>query len=162
MYRRALPSYLHHCHCDWLNHTTWSKRNCWPSPFYTMWYGCWHLVSGRPCYVWFAEPYHVVPLESSAALMHGILVNIGSFFNTIQTPICYVGCLMIANTWIYISLYIRNTAILENKNSVCIFPHHLLNTCDCYLYRLLKCAICRTIPVKMPPVSQFEMFFKVY
>ncbi len=35
--------------------------------------------------------------------------------------ICYVGCLMIANTGTCIFLYIRNTAILENNKSVCIF-----------------------------------------
>ncbi len=69
---------------------------------------------------------------------------------------------MIANTWTYISLYVKNSAILENKKSVCIFLHGLVNTCDLHPFRLLKCAICRTIPVKMPPVGQFEMFFKVY
>ncbi len=105
----------------------------------------------RPGYVRFAEPYHVVPLESSAAPKHGIWINIVSFLNTIQMPICYVGCLIIANTWIYISLYIRNTAILENIKSVCIFLHQFVNTCNLHLFRLLKCAICRTIPVKMPP-----------
>ncbi len=62
--------------------------------------------------------------------------------------ICYVGCLMIANTWTYISLYIRNTAILENKKSVCIFQHQLVNTCDFHLFRLLKYAICHTNPSK--------------
>ncbi len=127
-----------------------------------MWYGHCHLFSGGPGYVSLAEPYYVVPLKSSAALSHGILVHIVSFLNTIQMPICYAHYLMIANTWIYISLYIRNTAILEKKNSVCIFPHHLGNTCDLHFVRLLKCAICRTIPVKMPAVGQFEMFFKVY
>ncbi len=40
-------------------------------------------------------------------------------FNSIQMPICYVGCLVIANTWTYISIYIRNTAILENK--ICLY-----------------------------------------
>ncbi len=24
----ALPSYLRHCNCDWLNHTTWSNGSC--------------------------------------------------------------------------------------------------------------------------------------
>ncbi len=54
-------------------------------------------------------------------------------FNSIQMPICYVGCLMIANTWTYISIYIRNTAILENNKSVCIFRHQRVNTCDLHL-----------------------------
>ncbi len=107
-------------------------------PLYTAWYGRCHLVSGGPGYVWLAEPYHVVPLESSAPPEHGIWLHVASFFNTIQMPICYVGYLMIANTWTYISLYIRNTAILENNKSVCIFsastcehlwpsPSHLVN-----------------------------------
>ncbi len=63
---------------------------------------------------------------------------------------------------IYISLYIRNTAILENKKSVCIFPHQLVNSCDLHLFRLLKCAICRTILVKMPSIGQFSPILKVY
>ncbi len=54
------------------------------------------------------------------------------------------------------SLYIRNIAILENKKSVCIFLHQLVNTCDLHL---LKGAICSTIPVKMLPIGQFEKFF---
>ncbi len=37
---------------------------------------------------------------------------------------------------IYISLYIRNTAILENKKTVCIFPHQIVNTCDLHLQTL--------------------------
>ncbi len=81
---------------------------------YTTWYGHCHLVCG-------------------AALKHGIWGNIALFFYTIQTPIRYVGCLMIANTWTYNSLYFRNTAIFENKKSVCIFPHPLVNTCDLHL-----------------------------
>ncbi len=83
---------------------------------------------------WGFEPYQVVPLESK--YLHGICVNIASFFYTIETPICYVGCLMITNTWTYISLYIRNTAILENKKSVSIFPHQLVNTCDLHIHTL--------------------------
>ncbi len=73
--------------------------------------------------------------------------------------ICYIGCLMIANTWTYISLYIRNTAILQNKKSVCIFPPQFVNTCDLHLFKLLMCAICYTIPVKMPLIGQFDFFF---
>ncbi len=60
-------------------------------PLDTTWYGRCHLVSGGPGCVWLAEPYHVVPLESSATPKHGIWDNIASFFYTIQTPICYVG-----------------------------------------------------------------------
>ncbi len=65
-------------------------------------------------------------MESESMLLH--------FFYTIQTSIWYVGCLMIANTWIYISLYLKNTAILENKKSVSIFPHQLVNTCDLHIH----------------------------
>ncbi len=123
------------------------------------------LQLAEPCHVVWA-PYHVVwvlqSFNHSAALKHGIRVNIASFVYTIQMPICYVGCLMITNTWTYISLYIRNTPILENKKSVYIFPHQLVNTCDLHLFRLLKCAICSTIQVQMPPIGQFEKFFKVY
>ncbi len=71
-------------------------RRKWP--LYTTWYGRSHLVSGGPGCMWLAEPYHVVPLESSATPKHRIWDNIASFFHTIQTPKCYVGCLMIANT----------------------------------------------------------------
>ncbi len=90
MYWRTTPSYLHHCNCDWLNHTTFSKGNCQPSPLYTTWYGRCHLVSGGPGYVWLAEPYHVVPLKSSAAVKHGIWVNVASFFlhNTDANMLC--------------------------------------------------------------------------
>ncbi len=35
----------------------------------------------------------------SAAQRHGIWANIASFLYTIQMPICYVGCLLLANTW---------------------------------------------------------------
>ncbi len=106
--------------------------------------------------------FHSYRYDHSAAPKQGISVNIASFFYTIQTPICYVGCLMITNTWTYISLYIRNTAILENKKSVCIFPHQLVNTYDLHHFRLLKCAICHTIPVKMPPIGQLSSILKVY
>ncbi len=40
---------------------------------------------------------------------------------------------MIANTWTYISLYVRNTAILQNNKSVYIFPHQRVNTGDLHL-----------------------------
>ncbi len=31
MHRRTPPSYLHHCHCDWLSHTIWSLYWVLPS-----------------------------------------------------------------------------------------------------------------------------------
>ncbi len=49
-------------------------------PLYTTWHGRCHLVSGGPGYVWLAEPYHRVPLESSAPPKHGIWLNVASFF----------------------------------------------------------------------------------
>ncbi len=90
MYWRAPPSYLHHCNCNWLNHTMWCNRNCCPSPLYTMWYGHCHLVSSGPGYVWLAEPYHMVPLELSGAPKHGIWVNVASFLlhNTDANMLC--------------------------------------------------------------------------
>ncbi len=54
-------------------------------------------------------------------------------FYTIQTSICCIDCLVIANICTYISLYIRNTAILVNKKLVCISPYQLVNTCDIHL-----------------------------
>ncbi len=95
----------------------------------------------------------VVPHESSEAPPHGNWVNIVSFFNTIQTPICYVGCLMIAKAWTYISLYIRNIAILVNKKFVCISPHKLVNTCDLHVHTLKTAQNVRTIPVKTPLIG---------
>ncbi len=63
-------------------------RRKWP--LYTMWYGRCHLVSGGPCCVWLAEPYHVVPLESSATPKHGIWVHVASFFlhNIVANMLC--------------------------------------------------------------------------
>ncbi len=113
----SIRHFKHSC-CDWLNHTTWylvsvSTRLCpidWTIPRGSTWIQCCPIA-----WIW---------------------VNIVSFLNTIQTPICYVGCSMIANTWTYISLYIRNTAILENKKSVCIFLYQHVNTCDLDLHTL--------------------------
>ncbi len=149
MYRRALPSYLRHCQVV------------------IGWYllGAailvWQLDCDMQSTLWLAEPYHMVPRNcrtySTETLklvytqplpwsreFEWILLY---FFYTIQTAICYVGCLMIANTWTYIFLYIRNTAILENKKSVCTFPHQLVNTCDLHLFRLLMCPICKLLCV---------------
>ncbi len=64
-------------------------------------------------------------------------------------PICYVGCLMITNTWTYIFIYIRHTAILENKKSICIFPHQRVNTCDLHLpSHIVIRAKCLHLPCK--------------
>ncbi len=114
--------YFRHCHCDQLNNTTWSYRNCRIHSTETL-----------------------KSVTTATALYHRIGVNIASLFYTIQTPICYVGCLMIANICTYISLYIRNTAIVENKKIVGIFPPQLVNTCDLHLvkslpYHMVNCA----------------------
>ncbi len=53
----------------------------WKLPTYTRWYGHCHLVSGGPDYVWLAKPYHVVPLESSAAPKHGIVTQNSLYFS---------------------------------------------------------------------------------
>ncbi len=103
--------------------------------------------------------FHSNPALPDSMEFESILFH---FWKKIQTPICYVGCLMIAKAWTYISLYTRNTAILENKKSVCNFPYQLENTCDLHLFRLLKCAICRTIPIKMPPIGQLSAILNVY
>ncbi len=74
----------------------------------------------------------------SAALKHGIWINITSFFYTLEIPIYYVGYLMIANICTYISLYIRNTTISINRKLVCISQHQLVNTCDLHLVKSLQ------------------------
>ncbi len=79
------------------------------------------LFPFRPGYVRLAEPYHVVPLESSAALLHAIWVNIASLFYTILMPICYVVYLMIANTWTYISLYIHQEYCYLGKQKISLY-----------------------------------------
>ncbi len=138
----ALPSYLHQCNCDWMSYTTWSNWSCWSIPRgmvtailflvdqimcdwlnHTTWF---HSNRALPC-----------SMEFESMLLH--------FFYIIQSPIFYVGCLMIANTWIYISLYLRNTAILENKKTVLYF---LVSACE-QLWpshsRLVNCAKCEQI-----------------
>ncbi len=109
-----------------------------------------------------AERYHVVLQKywsHSRSLETWNFSQYCFIFYTIHTPVCCVGCLMITNIWTYISLYIRNTAILVNKILVCICLHQLVNTCDLHL---VKCAICSTIPAKMPPIGQLSPFLKVY
>ncbi len=96
MYRRAPPSYLRHCHClhyDWLNHTTWSHRNCWTHCTETL-----ELVNTQ-----------LLPrsMEFETILLH--------FLHNTDAS------MMIANICTYISLYIRNMAIYINKLSL-YFP----------------------------------------
>ncbi len=115
----APPSYLRHYNCDWLSHTKWSNGSCWCIP------------RGMVAAILFPADQvmcdwlnHITWFHSNQALprsmeFESILLN---FFYIIQSPICYVGCLMIANTWIYIFLYLKNTAILENKKKF-VFSH---------------------------------------
>ncbi len=102
-------------------------RRKWP--LYATLYSCCHLVSGRPGCVWLAEPYHVVPFESSATPKHGIWVHVASFFlhNTVTNMLCR---LFDDRKYMDIYLYLRNTAILENKKTVCIFSYQRVNTCN--------------------------------
>ncbi len=65
------------------------------------------------------------------------------FFYTIQKPICYVGCLMITNTWIYIYLPIHQeySYLGKQKSSLYFYtstcehlwpsPSHLVNWAKC-------------------------------
>ncbi len=116
MYRRAPLYYLLHCHCNWLNHTTWSNRNCRTQHGDTQ---VGKHTAAPPPPPWNFRKYCFI-------------------FYTIQVSVCCVGCLMIANKCTYISLYIRNTAISVNKQLVCISPHQFVNTCDLHLIKSLS------------------------
>ncbi len=106
-----------------------------------------------------AERYHVVLqkyLSHSRSLEACNLSQYCFIFYTIYTPVCCVGCLTIANICTYISLYIRNTAILVNKKLICISP---TSACE-HLWPLPgKCTICSTIPVKIPLIGQLSPIF---
>ncbi len=87
-----------------------------------------------------------IPCGPTEILSHSRSIEVWNFsqycfiFYTIHTPVCCVGCLMIANICTYISLYISNTAILVNKKLVCISQHQLVNTCELHLVNCAKCA----------------------
>ncbi len=110
--------HFEHRRCDWLNHTMWYLVS----------------VSIRLCAIGWTIPRGSTRIERcpEAWNFDSMLLH---FFYIMQMPICYEGCLIIANTWIYISLYLRNTVILENKKIVCIFPHQLVNSCDLHQVR---------------------------
>ncbi len=61
---------------------------------------------------------------------------------------------------IYISLYLRNTAILENKKTICIFSHQLVNNCDLHIHALYTVQNVSRFRVNMLPIGQFEKFFQ--
>ncbi len=82
------PSYLCHCNCDWLNHTTWSNGNglCIPCGMVA---AIFFPVDQVMC-DWLN---HTTWFHSNLALpwsmeFDSMLLN---FVYTIQTPICYVG-----------------------------------------------------------------------
>ncbi len=114
-----------------------------------------------PGYVRLVEPYHVVPFESSAApkhgiwvantwiYKHGIWVNVVSFFNTIDANMV---CRLFDNRkYMDIYLPIHQEYCYLGKQKIGLY--FSASTCDLHLFRLLKCAICRTIPVKMLPIG---------
>ncbi len=75
----SFPDCVLALNCNWLNHTTWLGA--------AILFACSSRYNHSRCpRAWHLSQYHFL------------------FFYTIQTPICYVGCLMIANTWTYISL----------------------------------------------------------
>ncbi len=110
------PSYLRHCNCDWLSHTTWSNE------------GCRRIPHGMVAAILFPVDQvmcdwlnHNTWFHSNRALprsmeFESMLLN---FVYTIQSPICYVGCLMIANTfkhgriWMrqYFFIFLHNTDV---------------------------------------------------
>ncbi len=137
MYWRAPPSYLCHCNCDWLNHTTWSNGNYRP---YTMWYGCCHLVSNGPGYVDWLK--HTTWFHSNQALPRSMEfeVNIASFFFTIQTPICYVGCLL-DRKYMDIYLLIPQEYCYTGKQKKFVFSHISLWTLVTFTFK--PCKLCK-------------------
>ncbi len=89
---------------------------------WTIW--CGTLFPFSPDYVQLAEPYHVLPLESSADPKHGIWVNIVSFLNTVQTPICklfqqYCCSFMVHHCGHYIVRLQRISVLLGEKHCGC-------------------------------------------
>ncbi len=131
MYLRALPSYLLHCHYDWLNNTMWSNGKCcipcgmvaailfqvdqvmceWLN--HTMWF---HSNRALPR-----------SMEFQSMLIHFFTQYRANMLCRLFDDRKYM------DIW-YISLYLRNTAILENKKIVCIFSHQLVNTCDLHIH----------------------------
>ncbi len=86
--------------------TVWSWKYWWLPSFYLCHCNCDWLNHST----WF-HSNRALPrsMEFESMSLH--------LFYTLQTPISYVGCLMITNTWRYICLYFRNTAILVNKKN---------------------------------------------
>ncbi len=128
------PPYLRHCNCYWLNNTTWSNGN-----------GL-YIPCGMVAAILFPEDQvvcdwlnHTTSFHSNRELswsmeFESMLLHC---FYTIQSPICYVGFLTIANTWIYIFLHLRNTFLLENKRQF-VFSRINVWTLVTFTFRPLK------------------------
>ncbi len=135
----APPSYLRHCNCDWLNHTTWFNGSCrciprcmvaailfpvdqvmydWPN--HTMWFH-----SNRPPpEAWNLTQCCFIFLHNTDANMFCRLFDGHKYMD------------------IYLPIYIRNTAILYNKKNSLYFS---ASTCE-HLWpspsNLVNCAKC--------------------
>ncbi len=72
------------------------------------------------------------------------------FFYTIQIPICYVGCLMITNTWTYISPY--TSGILLSS------PSNLVNWAKCS-YHPSKYAADWSVVIDYKSLLNFKVIF---
>ncbi len=108
-----------HISFDWLNHSMWSTVHAyymWPWP-------------GRSKV--FAGQLHmrIVILKDMRVANHSccpVAWNLNQYcfiFYTIQMPICYVGCLVIANTWTYISPYTSGILLSWKTKNQFVFFH---------------------------------------
>ncbi len=130
----VLPFYLRHCNCDWLNHTTCSNGSCWRIPR-CMVTAILFPVDQVMC-DWLN---HTMWFHSNRALPRSM---------ELESPIYYVGCLMIAHTWIYISLLPQEYCYLgKQKNSL----YFLASACKHFWSshsHLVNCAKCDQISSK--------------
>ncbi len=92
-----------------------------------------------------AEPYNVVPLESSASPVTWNLSQYCFIFehNTDANMLCR---LFDNRKYMDIYLPIHQEYCYLGKQKIILY--FSTSTCYLHLFRLLKCAICRTIPVK--------------
>ncbi len=99
---------------------------------------------------WLKHNHVVLQKYSSHPLLRSMeFQHIYFIFYTIQMPVCCVGCLMVANTWT--SPYTSGILLSwKTKNELVFFRINLWTQSVQYV---------STIPVKMPPIDQFEKFF---
>ncbi len=136
--------HFEHSHYDWLNHTKWylvsvSTRLC--AIGLTIPHGSTQIQHCPE--VWNLSQYCFIFEHNTHANMLYRLLNNCKYMDIyfpIHQEYCYLGKQKI-------SLY---------------FLYQLLNVCDLHLFRLLEFAICRTIPVKLPPIGQLSPILKVY